>query len=106
MRSHASWGSLSDVMIIFLNRKSYEIFRMDKEEYELYDEARKRAEGDKKRSETDNKDNKDKSADGEKKDGDTAAKQPEPIVIELEGIEDRTVRLTPASSSLSGFTPA
>ena len=104
MRSHASWGSLSDVMIIFLNRKSYEIFRMDKEEYELYDEARKRAEGDKKRSETDNKDNKDKSADGEKKDGDTAAKQPEPIVIELEGIEDRTVRLTPASSSLSGFT--
>ena len=67
MRSHASWGSLSDVMIIFLNRKSYEIFRMDKEEYELYDEARKRAEGDKKRSETDNKDNKDKSADGEKK---------------------------------------
>ena len=43
MRSHASWGSLNDVMIIYLNRKAYEIARMSKEEYEIYSEAEKKA---------------------------------------------------------------
>ena len=41
MRSHASWGSQNDIMIIFLNRKSYELAHMSKEDYELYKEAAK-----------------------------------------------------------------
>lgn len=107
MRSHASWGSLSDVMIIFLNRKAYEIYRMNKEEYEIYQEAEKRAEEEKKKAETEDKDGKDKDKDKNKDNKAEKAesdKGPEPIVVELDGIEDRTVRLTPASSSLSGFT--
>ena len=104
MRSHASWGSLGDVMMIFLNRKSYEIYNMSKEEYEIYQDAEKRAEEEKKKAEAENK-----AKDSEKKDDGKdkkaeADKGPEPIVVELDGIEERTVRLTPASSSLSGFT--
>lgn len=96
MRSHASWGSLEDVMIVFLNRKTYELARMSKEEYEIYKEAEKKAKEDSR------KDDKDKKEDG-KKEGE-AAKGPEPITIELDNIEDRIVRLTPSSGSVGGYT--
>ena len=51
MRSHASWGSQSDVMIVFMNRKSYEIANMSKEDYELYKEAEKKAKEEKEKAE-------------------------------------------------------
>ena len=91
MRSHASWGSLNDVMIIYLNRKAYELAQMSKEEYELYTEAEKKA-----------KDAAKKDAD--KKDEKKADAKVEDIVIELDNIEDRIIRLTPNSGSLSSFT--
>ncbi len=95
MRSHASWGSLNDVMIIYLNRKSFELSKMSKEEYEMYKEDEKKAKENEKKS--DDKDSADKKA-KEKKE------EIEPIVVELENIEDRIVRLTPNSGSLSSFT--
>ncbi len=56
MRNHASWGSMSDQMIVFLNREAYDKYRMNKEEYELLTEAEKNE----KKSETeDAKDGKD-----------------------------------------------
>lgn len=35
MRNHASWGSLQDVMIVFMNQDAYDKFRLNKEDYEL-----------------------------------------------------------------------
>ena len=81
MRNHASWGTLEDVMIVFLNRKAYDDFRMTKEERELEKEIAALAE-----------DKKDKD---EKKD-----EKSEDIVVELDGFDERIIRLTPTSSNL------
>ena len=86
MRNHASWGSLDDVMIVFLNQEAYDRFRLTKEQYELDKEAEKKT---------------------EKKEGD--AKKPErpaagPTAVELRGIEERTVRLTPSSAHIADAT--
>ena len=35
MRSHASWGSLSDVMLVFMNQDAYDKYNLSKEDYEL-----------------------------------------------------------------------
>lgn len=43
LRSHASWGSLHDVMAVFLNRRAYEIAQMNEEEYAFYKESEKRS---------------------------------------------------------------
>ena len=97
MRSHASWGSLEDVMIVFLNRKTYEEYRMSKEEYEIYKEAEK------KQDEEAKKENKESKADNKKDDKKEEAKKDD-IVIELDNIDERIVRLTPYSGSMSGYT--
>ena len=84
MRSHASWGSEYDVMIVYLNRETMEVARMSKEDYEYYKEAEKKAkEGEKK---------------DEKKD------EVKPINIEFDNMDERIFRLTPTSGSLSGYT--
>ncbi|MBO5464707.1 MAG: PD40 domain-containing protein [Alistipes sp.] len=103
MRSHASWGSLEDVMIVFLNRKSYEEYRMSKEEYELYQEAEKKAKSDEAKS-GDDKKSEDKKGDDKK----SVDKKDEPkvkeIEIEFDNIDERIVRLTPYSGSVSSYT--
>ena len=88
MRNHASWGTLEDVMIVFLNRKAYDDFRMTKEEKELERKISGLSEDkdDKSYNKEDKKD--------EKKD------KVEEIVVELDGIDERMIRLTPASSNL------
>ena len=85
MRNHASWGTLEDVMIVFLNRKAYDDFTMTKEERELEKEIAALAE-DKKE---------DKKGKDEKKEN-----KVEDIVVELDGIDERIIRLTPTSSNL------
>lgn len=72
MRSHASWGSQEDVFICFLTQDAYDRFRLSKEDYELRKQAEKKSD---KKKKTD-------------------------VEVELDGIEDRVVRLTPNSSSL------
>ena len=81
MRNHASWGTMEDVMIVFLNRKAYEDFTKKKEERELEKAVAKLSE--------DSKDKKDNKKDEIKE-----------IVVELENIDERIIRLTPSSSSL------
>ena len=92
MRNHASWGTLEDVMIVFLNRKAYDDFRMTKEEKEL----EKQIEG-----LSEDKDEKSEKK-GDKKDEkkDEKKEKIEDIVVELDGIDERIMRLTPTSSNL------
>ncbi len=98
MRAHGSWGSQDDVLLAFVNQDAYDKYRMSKEDYELVKEAEKEAkkEADKKKAEEEkNNKKKDDKAAGEKKD------EVKDIVVELDGIEDRVVRLTPNSSSIA-----
>ena len=86
MRNHASWGTLEDVMIVFLNRKAYDDFKMTKEERELEKQIAGLHE--------DKKDDKKDDKKEEKKE------KIEDIIVELDDIEDRIIRLTPSSSDL------
>ena len=99
MRAHASWGSQQDVMLVFLNQDAYDRYRLSKEDFELLKELekeqKKAKDGDKKKDV--NKSKKDE-ADEDKSSEDKADKKD--IVVELNGIEDRIVRLTPNSSDL------
>ena len=101
MRAHASWGSLNDAMLVFLNQDAYDKYCLSKEDYEL----RKELEKEQKKSagkDTPQDKNKDKKKKDDKKDSNADEKddQPKDIVVELKGIEDRVVRLTPNSSDM------
>ena len=109
MRAHASWGSQQDVMLVFLNQDAYDRYRLSKEDFELLKEfekeQKKAKEKDEKKKNEKKKDaGKDKKKDGDK-DGDNGKSNKDKeskkeIVVELKGIEDRIVRLTPNSSDL------
>ena len=92
MRSHASWGSQDDAFVAFLNQEAYDKFRISKEEYDLLKKEEKMAKD--VAAKSDKKDKKDDKKSEEKKD----------IVVELDGLEDRIIRLTPMSSRLSGVS--
>lgn len=93
MRNHASWGSLDDVMMVFVNQDAYDKFRMSKEDYELQKELEKEQEK--------AADKKDGKKEDKKEDKKEEADKVKDIVVELEGIQDRIVRLTPNSSSIA-----
>lgn len=111
MRAHASWGSQYDVFLCFLNQDAYDKFRLSKEDYELRKEVEKKADkkeepksaepskkdGKKSKDAAPKKDGKDEA---DKKDGKDAKSSAKSVTVELDGIQDRIVRLTPASSSL------
>ena len=92
MRSHASWGSQDDVFLCFLNQEAYDRFRLSKEDFELQKELKKSPKADAKKA-----DKAEKGAAGEA-DEQKAVKS---VEVETEGIQDRIVRVTPMSSSLS-----
>ena len=77
MRAHASWGSLNDVMLVFMNQDAYDKYRLSKEDYELQKELEKEQ---KKSSEGVDKEKKSK-AESEKE-----SKEAKPINVELAGI--------------------
>ncbi len=92
MRNHASWGSMYDAMLVFLNQDAYDKYRLSEEDYALRKELEKKAkkDNDKDDSKKDKKDNKDSESENNKD-----------IKVELDGLEDRIVRLTPMSSEMS-----
>ena len=94
MRNHASWGSMEDVFLCFVNQDAYDKYRLSKEDYELLKEVEKEQE---KLKKGDKKDAKKEDAKKDEKKDEKASKD---IVMELDGIQDRIVRLTPNSSSL------
>ncbi len=100
MRNHASWGSEYDVMMVFLNKESYDKFRLSEEDYELLKEVEKQQKKDaEKDKDSSKKGKKDKKNDSDK----DAAKEEKKVNLEREGLADRIVRLTPNSSRLSDF---
>lgn len=99
MRSHASWGSQSDVMIVFMNQEAMDRFMLDEEEFKLLSKAEEKA----KEAEKSDKDSKKKSDKKNKKSKDKKADDSKAIKVELEGIRDRVLRLTPNSSTLGDF---
>ncbi len=96
MRNHASWGSEMDVMLVFMNKKAMDEYLLGKEDYALYTEAEK--EKKKKEEKAAKEKDGDKKKDDDKKKEDEAKK--DDIVVELGGIEDRMVRVTPQSGDL------
>lgn len=91
MRNHASWGSLTDAVLVFLNQDAYDKFRLSEEDYALRKELEKKNKKDAEKDKKDSKKDESESKKDSKKD----------IVVELDGIEDRVVRLTPISSNMS-----
>ena len=85
MRSHASWGSLNDAMIVFMNQKAFDKFRLSDDDFKLLQEEEKAKKKDKK--EPENK-------------ADSTQKSNKGIEVELKNIEDRILRITPNSSDL------
>lgn len=79
MRNHASWGSQYDVMAAFLTQEAFDRYNLSSEELAATKAAEKKAK----------KDDKDKKDDAKKT-----------IAVERKGIENRTVRLTPYSSTI------
>ena len=95
MRAHASWGSLNDVMLVFMNQDAYDKFRLSKEDYELQKELEKEQ-----KNTTETKKNGKKKGDNKEKSEEKKEEKVKDIVVELNNIEDRIVRLTPNSSDL------
>jgi Tol biopolymer transport system component len=90
MRSHGSWGSQEDVWAMFLNQDAFDEFKMTKEEYQLIKEKKEKEKKKKKKEED--------------KDGNLDEEKEEPIediIIDLQNIEDRKVKLTINASSLA-----
>lgn len=83
MRSHGSWGSQSDILGVFLNQKSFNEFTKTKDELvEIdLDKTDDKAEVKKKKKKSDENNN--------------------TIEIELDGLEDRKVRLSLHSANLA-----
>ena len=96
MRSHASWGSLYDIMITFLNDEAYDKYTLSEEDYKLKKELEK----------SNSKKEDDKADSGKKKgkdkeDNDKEVKTPKTINVEPKNLQKRTIRLTPASSEIA-----
>ena len=95
MRNHASWGSLSDVMITFLNEEAYDKYWLSEEDYKL----KKDLEKSNSKKEDNDKSDKKKGKGKDKKE--EAEETDKPIIVEPLNIQERTVRLTPASSDIA-----
>ncbi len=78
-RSHGSWGSYTDIYIMFFNKESYDSFMRDKEEGEVYAMMQDASKKDKKE---------------DKKDKDSSKVDLPEVEYEFDNIEDRMVRLT------------
>ncbi len=103
MRNHASWGSQYDVMITFLNKDSYDKYRLSKEDYALLKEVEKssKKKADKETSDEKTKSKKNKKGKDADKDQAENNDDEKAIEIDLTDLADRTVRLTPNSSDIS-----
>ena len=93
MKNHASWGGEMDAYGMFLTQDAYDKFTLNEEEYNLLKEDEKES----KKGEGDKDKGKDKKKDGD----DKKDKKVDPIKIELDDREDRTVKLSLHSSRMS-----
>ncbi len=103
MRSHASWGSQNDAFIAFMNQDAYDKFRLNKEEYALLKETEKGGKDKDNKKDEPKDEGKDKKKDKKDEKKDEKPKEAKKIEVDLEHLQDRVIRLTPMSSSLSGM---
>ena len=96
-KSQASWGGQQDVYAMFFTQAAKDTFDLNKEEFELLkDKDGKGGENDKDATEGN-----DGKQDKKKKDKAVKDSVITPLTFELDGIEDRKVRLTGNSSDLA-----
>jgi len=106
-RQQSGWPSKFDVYASFLTQDSWDRFHLSEAEYELLkekekdetkDEDEKKGAKDEQEKGKKGKKDEDKAEEKEKKD---EIKLPDPVEIQVEGIEDRTLRMTLHSSRIS-----
>ena len=106
MKNHASWGSTDDVLMVFVNREALDRYRLSDEDYALLKEAEKSAKkpaasGDDPKAFKIKASGK-KGGAKAKAEADRKADTPaDHVNVELDGIQDRIIRLTPFSAQLS-----
>lgn len=100
MKAHASWGNTWDAVLVFTNQKAYDRYLLSEEDYALLKDKEKNA---KKADEPKADDNKKKSGKDKAKDDAKTSEKPaaKQTLVELDGITDRMVRLTPFSAQIS-----
>lgn len=99
MRNHASWGSESDVMMVFLTKEAYDKYRLSEEDYALLKDVEAQQKKDAKKKDDASGKSKKKQNEADNRENDVKT-----VIIDRDGIQDRLVRLTPNSSSLADFT--
>ena len=99
MRNHASWGSLYDVMITFLNDEAYDKYMLSEEDYKLKKELEKS--NSKAKEKEDKKDGKKGKKGKDKEKSDETDDSSTPVVVDAKNMKKRTVRLTPASADIA-----
>ena len=97
MRAHASWGSLEDVYISFMNQETMDKFLMSEEEYAFFKESEKEKKEKEKKEEKEKDDKNKKNKKDDKKDKE---EKKDDVKMDLDKIGDRILRLTPMSSRL------
>ena len=93
-KNHGSWGGEFDVLAAFTNQEAFDAFTLKGRTRG----AQGRGDKDKKKD-----DDEDEDSDDEDNDGEDEEQDEEPLEIDFEGLEDRTVRLTIHSSDLGSF---
>ncbi len=100
MKNHGSWGGESDVYAMFFSKDGFDRFRLAKEDFALLKEQE-----DKDKKEKEEKDKAEKKEEPSGKGKTTLAtmvqKADSTVKLDLDGIEDRKVRLTIHSSRLA-----
>ena len=100
LKSHGSWGSTSDMYALFPTQEYFDRFKLSKQEFALLKEREEKEKKEKEAAEakaSEKNKKKDKNTDKTKAD---SLKNAE-IKIELDGIEERKVRLTLHSSFMT-----
>ena len=97
-RQQAGWAAELDVYGAFFTREAWDRFHLTEAEFEQQKERDEKAEKDKKKDkgDTDKEDDDDEDADED------AIELPDPVEIELDGLDDRKLRLTRHSADIGG----
>lgn len=103
-RQQAGWPREQDVFAAFLTQKSWDRHKLDEASYaQLSDKEKEEEEKSKEKDADKEKNGKDKNKDKDKaKTDEVKVKLPQPVTLELDGVEDRIVRLSLHSADLAG----
>ena len=97
-RSEQGYATTYDIYLTFLTQDAWDTFHLSEVEFEQKKERDKK---DKKKEGKDDNGDEEKDGEDEDKDKDEGIELPDPVEIELDGLEDRTLRLTPHTSRLT-----